>query len=62
MTNFYYCNCVYSLMESGEFTVKYFSKAKVKLKLGKLTRLLEELDVGFCCSKATDVVLVQLTH
>jgi hypothetical protein len=53
-------------MESGEFTVKYFSKAKGKIlsvvKSFGLTRLLEELDVALCCGKPGDVVLVELGY
>lgn len=48
-------------MESGEFTVKYFSNA-LKVKEISLTRLLKELDVALSCREASDVVLVELRY
>ena len=50
-------------MDSGQFTVKYFSKAKAWLVAWlKLTWLFEELDVALSCGETCDVVLIELCH
>lgn len=60
MTNFYCWSLEYSEIESGEFTVKYFSKAIQKVRKVKLTRFFEELDIAFGSGEPCDIVLVEL--
>jgi hypothetical protein len=62
MTNFCCWSFEYSEMESGELTVKYFSKAKLDKDRYLLTRFLEEFHVAFSCRETCDVVLVELRN